>query len=123
MHYDAMTMQMLKTRADHDAQQRQEQLAEVAVQDKPAADTIMTISEAELLIQAHHYAVGEQIGLAEVGDDRGMGCRTLVHETGEVVMSAAWQPSVKGRQAKLRPNPQKTWTAQRPRKIRGHETA
>lgn len=118
---DFSRMQILKARAEYDEQAREEQLAQIRGEDKPGSDTVMPVSEAELLLKVHSYAEGEIIGVAEVGDDRGLGQQALVHQNGEVVVTAGWVPTLKGSQAKPRRKPQRSWTVQRPRQIRGFE--
>jgi hypothetical protein len=112
MHYDATTLQRLRARDAHDEQQHQARLEEIRAEDKPLCSTVMTITEARLLVQAHHYDEGEQIGVAKTGDDRGMGHQALVHENGHVVLQAGWVPVMKGCLSKQRRNSGRAWTAQ-----------
>jgi len=121
MPMDFTHMAMLQARAEHDERQRLAQISEI--QEKPEPDTVMTTAEARLLIEALDYEDGEVIGRKMTGDDRGAGYQTLTYENGGIMITAGWTPTVKSRDARLPKNPQRAWTAQRPRQIKGYEKA
>jgi hypothetical protein len=110
---DFTAMAHAQARAEHDERQLRVTLAGMRAEGKPDPDTVMTTTRAELLIQVHDYEDGEQIGVTEVGDDRGLGHQRLVHKHGLVLAEAGWVPVFKGSHARLRRRPQRSWTAQR----------
>lgn len=103
------------------ARQRQAQIPHL--DDKPPAGTIMTTAQAGLLVHDHLYIDGEQIGVAEVGDDRGMGYQRLVHENGGVIVYPGWAPVIKSRQAPIETKPGAGWSVQAGRLITNDDKA
>jgi hypothetical protein len=67
MPHDLMHARMLRARAQQAEEDRRERLNQLSAEPKPRPDTVLSIEEADLLAQAHHYAEGEVIGLKRLG--------------------------------------------------------
>lgn len=118
---NAMILKMLQAREQHDSRERQAQLAEVRTRPKPGPDKMLSIAEAELLVQAHDYADGEVIGRKPVSHPSGpAACQILRQVNGEVVIDpqhVVMEPHADPAAANL------AWSVQSGRAIRKDEVA
>jgi hypothetical protein len=117
---DFTRVQMERARAAHDTAAREDELATVVASAKPSAGTVMSIDRAELLIEAHEYVEGEQIGLVPVGGYSDAH-QVLVHVGGQVVIEPRYDHVLKQRVGT--PGSGQAWTAQSRRQVRRDEVA
>lgn len=121
---DYMLARMLKARAEHDEAHRQAQAARIAGQAKPSPESVISVAEAELLVQAHDYADGEVIGRVPVGAHLGDGHQRIVCRDGTAVIDPGYDHVLLPRDPTVPIGDTQTgWTSQSGREIRRYEVA
>jgi hypothetical protein len=118
---------MMQARTEHDDAARSARLDQIGAGDKPSPDTLMSIAEAELYVQSHHYEDGELIGRLKLAGLLEKSHQRLVHQGGQVVADARFDRVVMPVDPRVpvgsRGGNPATWTAQAKRQIRRDEAA
>ncbi len=111
-----------KARAEHDEHQRQARIQEIREQGKPAARTVMTTAEAELLVRAHDYDEGEPIGRLALVGLTSDSSQLLVHRGGQVIAEARYDRVLLPKDPRVGSSGT-GWTAKSDRKITKYDQA